>query len=63
MHIGDNFLKYINSEGRVIIDLMKVIQSGPSLDTYKLDFVSLNLFSSKIVIEICLSVVSSDIHS
>jgi len=46
--LGDNFLKYINSEGRVIIDLMKVIQSGHSLDTYKLDFVSQHFINGKI---------------
>ena len=46
--LGDNFLKYINSEGRVIIDLMKVIQSGHNLDTYKLDFVSQHFINGKI---------------
>jgi len=46
--LGDNFLKYINSEGRIIVDLMKVIQSGHNLDTYKLDFVSQHFINGKI---------------
>ena len=46
--LGDNFLKYINPEGRVLIDLMKVIQSGHNLDTYKLDFVSQHFINGKI---------------
>lgn len=46
--LGDNFLKYINTEGRVIIDLMKVIQSGHNLDTYKLDNVSSHFINGKI---------------
>lgn len=46
--LGDNFLKYINTEGRVVIDLMKVIQSGHNLDTYKLDNVSSHFINGKI---------------
>ena len=46
--LGDNFLKYVNTEGRVIIDLMKVIQSGYNLDTYKLDNVSSHFINGKI---------------
>jgi DNA polymerase elongation subunit (family B) len=46
--LGDNFLKYINPEGRVLIDLMKVIQSGHNLDTYKLDYVSRHFINGKI---------------
>ena len=38
--LGDNFLKYIDMEGRVLIDLMKVIQRDHKLDSYKLDNVA-----------------------
>ena len=38
--LGDNFLKYIEMEGRVLIDLMKVVQRDHKLDSYKLDNVA-----------------------
>lgn len=38
--LGDNLLKYINMEGRVIIDIMKVVQRDHKLDSYKLDAVA-----------------------
>lgn len=38
--LGDNELKFINMEGRVLIDLMKVVQRDHRLDSYKLDFVA-----------------------
>ena len=38
--LGDNFLKFIDMEGRVIIDIMKVIQRDHKLDSYKLDTVA-----------------------
>lgn len=38
--LGDNFLKYIDMEGRVLIDVMKVVQRDHKLDYYKLDFVA-----------------------
>ena len=46
--LGDNFLKFINMEGRVSIDLMKEIQKNHNLDTYKLDFVSQHFINGKI---------------
>ena len=46
--LGDNFLKFINMEGRVSIDLMKEIQKSHNLDTYKLDFVSQHFINGKI---------------
>ena len=46
--LGDNFLKYVNMEGRVVIDLMKEIQKGHNLDTYKLDFVAQHFINGKI---------------
>lgn len=38
--LGDNLLRYIDMEGRVLIDLMKVIQRDHKLDSYKLDNVA-----------------------
>ena len=46
--LGDNYLKYINMEGRIVIDLMKEIQKCHNLDTYKLDFVSSHFMTGKI---------------
>jgi DNA polymerase elongation subunit (family B) len=46
--LGDNYLKYINMEGRVIIDLMKQVQKDHNLDTYKLDFVAQHFINGKI---------------
>ena len=38
--LGDNELKYISMDGRIIFDIQKEIQKGHSLDSYKLDDVS-----------------------
>ena len=38
--LGENLLKFIEMEGRTIIDLMKVIQRDYKLDSYKLDNVA-----------------------
>jgi DNA polymerase elongation subunit (family B) len=38
--MGDNLLKYFDMNGRIIIDLMKVLQRDAKLDSYKLDSVS-----------------------
>jgi DNA polymerase elongation subunit (family B) len=38
--LGDNLLKYIDMEGRVLIDIMKVVQREHKLDSYKLDAVA-----------------------
>ncbi len=38
--LGDNILKYIDMHGRVIIDIMKVVQRDHKLDSYKLDNVA-----------------------
>lgn len=38
--LGDNLLRFINMEGRVLIDLMKVVQRDHKLDSYKLDNVA-----------------------
>jgi DNA polymerase delta subunit 1 len=38
--LGDNVMKYIEMEGRTLIDLMKVVQRDHKLDSYKLDSVA-----------------------
>jgi len=38
--LGDNTLCYLDADGRVQIDLFKVVQRDYSLETYKLDFVA-----------------------
>jgi DNA polymerase delta subunit 1 len=38
--LGDNLLRYYDMEGRIVIDIMKVVQRDHKLDTYKLDNVA-----------------------
>lgn len=38
--LGDNLLKYIDMPGRIIVDIMKVVQRDHKLDSYKLDNVA-----------------------
>ena len=38
--LGDNWLNYIDMPGRVLLDLMKVVQRDHKLDSYKLDDVA-----------------------
>ena len=47
--LGDNVLKYISMDGRVIFDIQKEIQKGHSLDSYKLDNVSAHFMKGKIL--------------
>ena len=47
--LGDNTLKYIEMEGRVQIDLLKVIQRDHNLPSYKLDYVAENFINNRIV--------------
>ena len=46
--LGDNLLKYISMGGRIIIDLMKVVQRDYKLDSYKLDNVAANFIKEPI---------------
>lgn len=46
--LGDNKLNYIDSIGRVHIDLMKVVQRDEKLSSYKLDSVAENFFKDKV---------------
>ena len=45
--LGDNILKFIDMEGRVLIDCMKVIQRDHKLDSYKLDNVAKHFIGMK----------------
>ena len=38
--LGDNVMRYLDMHGRVMIDLMKVVQRDHKLDSYKLDLVA-----------------------
>ena len=46
--LGDNTLKYIDMNGRIIIDMMKIIRRDHSLDHYKLDFVATHFLRGRI---------------
>jgi DNA polymerase elongation subunit (family B) len=46
--LGENLLKYVEMEGRVFIDLMKVVQRQYNLDSYKLDNVASHFMSGKV---------------
>lgn len=46
--LGDNFLHFIDMEGRVLIDLMKVVQRDHNLDSYKLDNVASHFIQGNI---------------
>jgi DNA polymerase elongation subunit (family B) len=43
--LGENILRYVEMEGRVFIDLMKVVQREYKLDSYKLDNVASHFIS------------------
>lgn len=47
--LGENILKYFEMEGRVFIDLMKVVQRDHKLDSYKLDNVATHFICGRIV--------------
>jgi DNA polymerase elongation subunit (family B) len=47
--LGENILKYFEMEGRVFIDLMKVVQRDHKLDSYKLDNVAAHFICGKIL--------------
>ena len=38
--LGDNIMRFLDMEGRVLIDVMKVVQRDHKLDSYKLDAVA-----------------------
>ncbi|KAG2424901.1 hypothetical protein HXX76_014059 [Chlamydomonas incerta] len=45
--LGDNAMKYLDVEGRVLIDVMKVVQRDHKLDSYKLDLVAEHFLRDK----------------
>lgn len=47
--LGDNLLRYFDMDGRVVIDLMKVVQRDHKLDSYKLDLVASNFIQGKVI--------------
>ena len=47
--LGDNILKYISMDGRIVFDIQKEIQKNHSLDSYKLDNVSSHFMKGKII--------------
>ena len=46
--LGDNVLKYISMDGRIVFDIQKEIQKGHALESYKLDDVSANFMKGDI---------------
>ena len=46
--LGDNELKYYNMDGRVLFDVVKEIQKGHNLESYKLDNVASHFMRGKI---------------
>lgn len=44
--LGDNLLRFVDMEGRVILDVMKVVQRDHKLDSYKLDAVASHFLKS-----------------
>ena len=46
--LGDNVLKYISMEGRVVVDLLKIVQKDFNLVSYKLDYVAETFIKDKI---------------
>jgi len=47
--LGDNILKYIAMEGRIVMDLLKIVQKDFNLVSYKLDYVVENFINDQIV--------------
>ena len=46
--LGDNILKYISMDGRIIFDIQKEIQKNHALNSYKLDDVSAHFMKGRI---------------
>jgi len=46
--LGDNVLKYISMDGRIVFDIQKEIQKGHALESYKLDDVSAHFMKGDI---------------
>lgn len=59
--LGDNYMHYIDMEGRVMIDLMKIIQRDHNLDSYKLDNVASHFIQGNIKDNLGTSVIVDNI--
>ena len=46
--LGDNVLKYITMDGRIVMDLLKIVQKDYNLVSYKLDYVAETFINDKI---------------
>ena len=46
--LGDNTLRYIDMDGRVQMDLLKIIQRDHNLPSYKLDYVAENFINNRV---------------
>ena len=46
--LGDNELKFIHMDGRILFDMQKEIQKGHALESYKLDNVSSHFMKGKL---------------
>jgi len=46
--LGDNTLKYISMDGRIVMDLFKIVQKDFNLVSYKLDYVAETFINDKI---------------
>ena len=46
--LGDNTLKYITMDGRIVMDLFKIVQKDFNLVSYKLDYVAETFINDKI---------------
>ena len=47
--LGDNILKYISMDGRIVFDIHKEIQKSHSLDSYSLDSVSAHFMKGRVI--------------
>ena len=58
--MGDNELKFIHMDGRILFDMQKEIQKGHALESYKLDSVSSHFMRGKVKISNSANVKSRD---
>ena len=58
--LGDNELKFIHMDGRILFDMQKEIQKGHALESYKLDSVSSHFMRGKVKISNSANVKSRD---
>ena len=49
--LGDNILKFIQMDGRILFDMQKEVQKGHALESYKLDNVSSHFMKGKVKVK------------